>query len=98
MSEPFGPFRTQCGPVERRAQLRALEALVRVLAGPLPVVGLMRKAEAGDPVRLSLALAAFDTIPTLTRRRILASFAYLHGQEYTSACATPQEAPHEVVR
>lgn len=81
MSEPFGPFRTQCGSIERRAQLRALEALVRVIVGPHPSIALMRRAESG--MELEEAMASFDTIPILHRRHILASFAYLHQPEYT---------------
>ena len=105
MGEPFGPFRDDCAPIERRAQLRALQALVRVIIGPHPVIRSLRKAE-GDDRLLRSALAEFDGLPALARRHVLASFAYLHYADYTIPRTSPargdpygsQETPSEPPR
>jgi len=60
---------------ERRARLRALQALVRILAGPAgrELVSVLRQAEA-NTAALPAADAEIDALPTVTRRRILSTF------------------------
>lgn len=72
--EPFGPFRHDVGVVERVAQFRTLAVLAKVLHGDSPLWFLFRHAETDDGARAA-ALKAFDTLPALTRRRILATYA-----------------------
>src|SRR5258708_7526351 len=73
-----GPWRPGLPHGERVAQLRALRALARVLAGPASA-GLceaLRAAE-GDPAALERAAAELARLPTVPMRRLLASFAAL---------------------
>jgi hypothetical protein len=60
---------------ERRARLRALQALAHVLAGRRAgdLVNALRAAET-DPAALTICDAALDALPTIPRRRILATF------------------------
>lgn len=76
-SSTFGPFRPGIDAVERVAQLRCLQGLVRVFAGEAEVVASLRDAERED-CALAPALAAFDKLPALTRRRVLGTFAFVH--------------------
>ena len=63
-------------PAERLAQLRALQALARVLAGPAAValIAALRQAEA-DTSALPAVDLALDALPTVPRRRILCTLA-----------------------
>jgi hypothetical protein len=75
LAAPFGPFRPDVDPVEKVAGLRALAALVAVFAGSdHVVVDLLRRAEA-DPGASSEALAMFDRLPALPRRKIISVYA-----------------------
>jgi len=60
---------------ERRARCRAMQACVRLLAGPpgKELIDALRQAE-GDPAALPLCDGALDALATVPRRRILASF------------------------
>jgi hypothetical protein len=92
-AEPFGPFRPDVDPVERVAQLRTLRTLVHVHShdGIEPAVeDVLRQAEQ-DAFVLETALQAFDLLPALTRRRILATFAYIHKPLYASARKATEE-------
>jgi hypothetical protein len=81
-SDSWGPFRPGVPADERRAQLRELRALLRVLAGPAShdaADALSRAAEQpDDPERLRAALAAIEQLRPKPRRNVLASFARLH--------------------
>jgi len=93
-AEPFGPFRSELDPIERIAQLRCLRTLVHVFAPekckPNQFGGVrwtvsksLEFAEQHqDSGSLWLALAEFDAMPSLTRRKILATFAYIHRPIY----------------
>lgn len=73
----WGPFRPGLDPIERKCQLRSLRLAVRLICGP-------RGAEAGHmllvaetdphPQTLAEALAEFDRLASLDRRRVLAAF------------------------
>lgn len=78
-TDDWGPFITNLDAAERRARLRALRAIVRLLVGPRAdaLTALLRQAEENEAAATA-ALAAFDRLPTVTRRRALATFAWLH--------------------
>jgi hypothetical protein len=58
-------------PLERRALLRALQALVTTFLGPdVPAVAALRDAE-NDPAAVDIAARALDKSPTRTVRRLL---------------------------
>lgn len=87
MREPFGPFRNDCDPVERSAQLRVLRTLVHVRIGMNEegeaLEDALQRAENYDGWRC-VALTLFDRLPALTRRHILGTFAYIHRPLYNS--------------
>jgi hypothetical protein len=71
---PFGPWAPNVNPVERVAQLRALCALAAVYCGSShQLVGELRAAET-DRDATERALALLDALPSLTRRRLIATF------------------------
>jgi len=80
--EPFGPFRDGIDPAERTAQLRSLRTLVRCHF-PLPELERALCEAETDCARLLPALALLEAVPSLRRRKILATFAYLHRPPYT---------------
>jgi hypothetical protein len=61
---------------ELRARCRAMQALARLLGGPVAaqLVAALRQAET-DPASLPHCDVALDAVPTILLRRILASFA-----------------------
>jgi hypothetical protein len=63
-------------PAERRAQLRALQAIVRLIVGPAAasLVTALRQAEA-DSAALPAVDLELNALPTIPRRRILCTFA-----------------------
>jgi hypothetical protein len=77
--DQFGPWVEGLDPAERLARLRSLRALVQAFAGPdHPLALALARAEA-DPSD-EAAMAAWEalmTLPTIRRRRILASMATL---------------------
>ena len=89
-AEPFGPFRAECDPVERIAQLRVLRTLVHVHCR-LPHLELALADAEANPVYGEWALAFINMMPALTRRRILATFAYIHKPLYGSARTQPKK-------
>lgn len=74
------PFFAEVGP-ERGRQLRAFAALVAAFTPPTPgrdrLVGELRAAEE-DAAAVPAAMTGFEALPSLTRRRILSTFARLH--------------------
>lgn len=77
--DPFGPWAPDLEPAERLARYRSLRALCQIFAGPdHPLVLVLARAEA-DPSDEAAAQAweALMTLPTIRRRRILASLATL---------------------
>lgn len=81
MTKPdlFGPWATNLEPAERLARLRSLRALVQLLAGPdHPLCKSLARAEV-DPTNAAAheAWETLMTMPSLRRRRILASLATL---------------------
>lgn len=95
MSEPFGPFRQDCDPVERIAQLRVLRTLVHVYArnsyeGVGAQAALLRAEHRGGNEALT-AMRFFDDLPALTKRSILSTFAFIHRPLYSSARTQPNK-------
>jgi hypothetical protein len=84
-AEPFGPFRGDMNPVERVAQLRVLRALVHVYFALPELEVALKRGEIEDSARVR-ALQLLDAVPSLKRRHILATFAYLHRPGYTAGC------------
>jgi hypothetical protein len=78
--DQFGPWADGIDSAERLARFRSLRALVQVFAGPRhPLVVALAQAEA-DPTDDAAALLAWECLtamPTIRRRRILASLATL---------------------
>jgi len=73
----FGPWMPRIAEVERVAGLRAIAALVCVHCGSdHPAVDLLRRAEA-DVGAADQALIELDRLPSLWRRRVIASYARL---------------------
>jgi hypothetical protein len=71
---PFGPWSQAVGPVERIAQFRALCALTAAYCGSShDLVGELRAAET-DRNAADRAIALLDALPSLTRRRLIATF------------------------
>lgn len=71
---PFGPWVPGIGSAERKAQFRSLTALVAAFCGSgSPVVAAMRAAERDEAARAD-ALVALNSLPALTRRRLLSTF------------------------
>ena len=92
--EPFGPFRDGVDPVERIAQLRVLRTLVHghlwtIEEGP-QIEDALRTAEK-DSDAVETARLMFEMLPTLAKRRILATFAYIHKPLYSSARTQPKK-------
>jgi 4-diphosphocytidyl-2C-methyl-D-erythritol kinase len=70
----FGPWAPGVAAEERRRQFRSLAALAAAFTGSgSPVVTAMRNAEADDAAAAH-ALDVLNSLPALTRRRILATF------------------------
>ncbi len=69
---PFGPWRVGLPPAERVAAFRELRALCFAhLGGKHEILPLLRRAQF-SPADAEAALAAFDKIAPLPRRRIVA--------------------------
>jgi hypothetical protein len=65
-------------PIERAAQLGRLTGLCAAfLRSSHPAIALLRRAETGDDAALEQALGLIADLPTLVRRRIVASFGAL---------------------
>jgi hypothetical protein len=84
--DQWGPFQPDLDPAERIACLRSLTALVRVYAGLSAADAMLKLQEAESNIlALPAALAAFNRIESLPRRRILASFAELERSRRRAA-------------
>jgi hypothetical protein len=87
---PFGPWSPGIAPVERIAQLRSLAALAAVSVGSgHPLVAELRAAET-DQDAAERALALLDALPSLTRRRLIATFGAVTFR------STPPKLPPDV--
>jgi hypothetical protein len=70
----FGPWVPGIGADERKAQFRSITALAAAFCGSgSPVVAAMRAAE-HDEAAAADALLALNSLPALTRRRLLSVF------------------------
>lgn len=76
--DQWGPFALDLDPCERRARLRSLRAIVRLLLGSRGDVleRAMHCAEDGA-VALDVVLSALNRLPSLDLRKVLASYAAL---------------------
>lgn len=74
----FGPWTSPIEPAERIARLRSLRAIAMTVARPYAgdLIRALQRSES-DPAALPEALALFDQLPSLARRRILCSYAAL---------------------
>ena len=76
--EPWGPWAPDLDAAERLARFRSLRTLVQVFAGPdHALVAALANAEI-DPAAANAAWEALSTTPSLTRRRVLSTFAAIH--------------------
>jgi hypothetical protein len=74
----WGPFAPNLEPGERMARLRAVRALAGVFCHRCPEFAAALLAAERDPTALGGAEAVFERIvPTLNRRKLLASYADL---------------------
>ena len=78
-ADAWGPFTPGISPCELRVRLAILRTLVFVLCPnhQLRLLLALRTAESGDADVLALALGEMDSLPTLMKRRVLASYAAL---------------------
>lgn len=74
----WGPFKHDLDPAERLASMRCLRALCRLLVHPDHSIHVLLTHAERDPAAMPVAAAAFDALPSLPRRRVLATFAALH--------------------
>lgn len=74
----WGPFALDIDPCERRARLRSLRAIVRMLLGPRGdlLARAIHCAEEGM-VGLDVLHGALSRLPSLDYRKVLASYAAL---------------------
>jgi hypothetical protein len=75
--EAWGPWATGITETERVARLRSLRSLVRVFSPRHPLADALENAEI-DPDAAELAWIALHSVPSVPRRRILATFAAIH--------------------
>jgi hypothetical protein len=74
-------------PVARAAQIgRACGIAAMLLHSSAPIVALLREAERGDGKAFAQALATITALPSLTRRRLIATFA---ATEWARSAAKP---------
>lgn len=78
-TEAWGPFTPGLEPHERLARLRAVRALALVFAHHHPTIHyLLKKAEElPDPDALDRAQDALDGLPSISKRRLLATYCDL---------------------
>jgi hypothetical protein len=70
----FGPWVEHLDPAERRKRFRSLASLAAAYLGSShPLVTTLRKAEV-DTMAATEALELLDTLPALTKRRMLSTF------------------------
>ncbi|TGD93733.1 hypothetical protein [Methylobacterium nonmethylotrophicum] len=75
----WGPFAPDLDDAERRARLRCLRGLARVLSGPRAAEFCRHLAAAEyDASALPLALAALDRLPSVDRRQIVGTYGAVH--------------------
>ena len=75
MTATFGPWAPGLDDAERKARCRALRAVAMMYIGHhIPFFDIIKAAE-DDPAYLKPAYIVFEEIPTLTIRKILASYA-----------------------
>ena len=73
----FGPWTSNLDAPERRARIRSMRAIALLLARPhRQLISALAAAES-DPAALERAAGLLEGLPSLTRRRVLASYAKL---------------------
>jgi hypothetical protein len=73
----WGPFVSNLEPAERLARLRSLRALAGVFCHRHPELAVALRAAERDLAALEAAALALEQVPTVNRRRLLASYADL---------------------
>jgi len=88
--DQWGPFRPDIDEAERRACLRGLRAIARLLAGPraASLCNLLAQAEV-DATALEPACHALNALAGTDKRRILASYGVL-----TAPARPPRGSPN----
>ncbi|WP_267360978.1 MULTISPECIES: hypothetical protein [unclassified Methylobacterium] len=79
--DQWGPFAPDLRPAERVERLRALRAITRLLLGPAGegLTKLLALSEIDpDPSTLRCAVDLINAMPSLDRRKILASYGALN--------------------
>jgi hypothetical protein len=71
----WGPFERGIDPCERKCRLRALYALSLVFCHAQPIVNTLRAAQSDPDFWLDEVAWQFEKVPTIPRRRILATWA-----------------------
>ena len=87
MSGPpnFGPWQSGISETERIARLRCLRAIGHLLVGKAaPLLDALRSAEA-DPSARDAAAVALETLPALSRRRILSAYLAVNAPQKISS-------------
>ncbi len=75
----FGPWAPGLPAVERAARWRSLAALSMVFAGGRHLMLRLCIEAERDPDKAALAWIAVDSLPALTRRRLLAAYCALEA-------------------
>ena len=78
VGDRFGPWADDLDEAERRARLRSMRALTRVLCGPrgIELAAHLARAE-HDPTALLAAHGALYRLPSRDRREVLTSYSAL---------------------
>jgi hypothetical protein len=77
--EPFGPWRADLDPTERRCRWRALCALALVYAGPDSQLAAAARAAEQDEMVAGQAWQALLSLPPLQRRRLLSAWGVMNA-------------------
>lgn len=74
----WGPFLPNLDPAERKARLRSLRALVKVMTGPrgnlVALAALRAEVSGGDAELLVDTEAEFNRLTALDRRRVMSAY------------------------
>jgi hypothetical protein len=77
--EPFGPWRADLDPTERRCRWRALTALALVYAGPDSQLAAAARAAEQDEMAAERAWRELLRLPPLQRRRLLSAWGAMNA-------------------
>jgi hypothetical protein len=72
---PYGPWSPDCDPVECRLQLRGMATAAFMLVGPHDALWRTLRAGEDDAQAFVRAYDLIEALPSLTRRKLLATFS-----------------------